>query len=139
MEMNKSYKCNNYQSRNLIGHFRFWVISPRNLSLFTRPFFAGRCVQVGYETRGQPRDQGNLRSPKINGSRICGCNLTIKSLRRERSSDQAHFLPIKELDHDHKCFNRQHLGDYPLMDGHALVDGSMCTCRLIIAACMWRA
>ena len=55
---------------------------------------------------GRSRDQGVLRAARINGSRMCGCNLTldpenqlpIKSLRRERSSNQAHFLPIKHFD-----------------------------------------
>ena len=45
--------CNNYWSRNLIGSYHFWVISPRNstlFTLFTRPFLAGRCVQAGHET-----------------------------------------------------------------------------------------
>ena len=41
---------NNYQSPNLIGHYHFWVISPRNSTLFTRPFLAGRRVQAGHET-----------------------------------------------------------------------------------------
>ena len=43
--------CNNYRSRNLIGHYPFWVISPRNLTLFTRPFLARRHVRAGHETR----------------------------------------------------------------------------------------
>ena len=42
---------NNYRSRNLIGHYPFWVISPRNSTLFTRPFLTGRCVWAGHETR----------------------------------------------------------------------------------------
>ena len=41
---------NNYQSRNLIGHYPFWVISPRNLTSFTRPFLAGRHAWAGHET-----------------------------------------------------------------------------------------
>ena len=41
---------NNYQSRNLIGHYPFWVISPRNSTSFTRPFLAGRRAQAGHET-----------------------------------------------------------------------------------------
>ena len=50
---------------------------------------------------------------KINGSRIHGCNLTlenqvIKSLRREQSNDQAHFLPIKHFDRGCKGFSRRH-------------------------------
>ena len=32
---------NNYQSRNLIGHYPFWVISPRNLTSFTDRFSPG--------------------------------------------------------------------------------------------------
>ena len=34
--------CNNYWSHNLIGPYRFWAISPRNSTSFTRPFHAGR-------------------------------------------------------------------------------------------------
>ena len=30
------------------------------------------------------------------------------------SSDQVHFLAIKNLGPGHKCFNRQHIGDYSL-------------------------
>ena len=61
MEMNKFYCCkgsvrNNYHSRNLIGHYHFWVISPRNLTLFNRLFLAGRRVWAGHET-SQDRSQ----------------------------------------------------------------------------------
>ena len=48
---------NNYQSHNLIGHYSFWVISPRNSTLFTRPFLTERCAQAGHETRTGPRSQ----------------------------------------------------------------------------------
>ena len=41
---------NNYQSRNLIGPYHFWGISPRNLVLFTRPFIGGRRARAGHET-----------------------------------------------------------------------------------------
>ena len=41
-------------------------------------------------------------------------NQAIKSLRREQSSDQPHFLPIKKLDRGHKHFYRWHVSDYPL-------------------------
>ena len=41
-------------------------------------------------------------------------NQAIKSLRRERSSNQVQYLLIKHFDHGHKCFNRQHMSDYPL-------------------------
>jgi len=41
---------NNYWSRNLIGLYRFWVISPRNSTSFTRPFLAGRRARAGHET-----------------------------------------------------------------------------------------
>ena len=34
--------CNNYWSHNLIGPYRFWAISPRNSTSFTRQFHAGR-------------------------------------------------------------------------------------------------
>ena len=62
MEMNKFYCCkgvlrNNYWSRNLIGLYHFWVISPRNLTLFTRPFLAGRHVWAGYEPKYPPHSQ----------------------------------------------------------------------------------
>ena len=42
---------NNYRSRNLIGHYPFWVISPRNSTSFTRPFLAGRRARAGHETK----------------------------------------------------------------------------------------
>ena len=42
---------NNYRSRNLIGPYCFWVISPRNSTLFTRPFLTGRRARAGHETR----------------------------------------------------------------------------------------
>ena len=45
--------CNNYQSRNLIGHYLFWVISPRNSTSFTRPFLARRHARAEYETKGR--------------------------------------------------------------------------------------
>ena len=52
--MNKFYcckvLCNNYWSCNLIGPYHFWVISPRNLTLFTRPFLAGKRARGGHET-----------------------------------------------------------------------------------------
>ena len=41
---------NNYRSRNLIGHYPFWVISPRNSTSFTRPFLAGRRARAGHAT-----------------------------------------------------------------------------------------
>ena len=40
----------NYRSRNLIGHYPFWVISPRNSTSFTRPFLARRHARAGHET-----------------------------------------------------------------------------------------
>ena len=64
---------------------------------------------------GRSRDQVDLRTNKINGSRTQGCNLTfdswsqaIKNFRRH----QAHFLLIKKLDHGHKRFNWRHISDY---------------------------
>ena len=42
---------NNYRSRNLIGHYPFWVISPRNSTLFTKPFLTGRRARAGHKTR----------------------------------------------------------------------------------------
>ena len=41
---------NNYRSRNLIGHYHFWGISPRNSTSFTRPFLAGRRARAGHKT-----------------------------------------------------------------------------------------
>ena len=41
---------NNYRSHNLIGHNRFWVISPRNSTSFTRLFLTGRRVRAGHKT-----------------------------------------------------------------------------------------
>ena len=45
---------NNYRSRNLIGHYPFWVISPKNSTSFTRPFLAGRHARAGHETKVVP-------------------------------------------------------------------------------------
>ena len=42
---------NNYRSCNLIGHYHFWGISPRNSTLFTRPFLTGRHARAGHETK----------------------------------------------------------------------------------------
>ena len=41
---------NNYWSHNLIGPCHFWGISPRNLTLFTRPFLARRHTQAWHKT-----------------------------------------------------------------------------------------
>ena len=49
-------------------------------------------------------------------------NQAIKGSQKGRSSDQAHFLPIKNLDPGHKHFNRQHVSDYPL--SYSLTAGS---------------
>ena len=56
MEMNKIFAVvrevvgNNYWSRNLIGLYYFWVISPRNSTLFTRPFLTGMRTGAGHKT-----------------------------------------------------------------------------------------
>ena len=42
---------NTYWSCNLIGPYRFRVISPRNSTLFNRPFLAGRRARAGHETK----------------------------------------------------------------------------------------
>ena len=52
---------NNYQYRNLIGHYHFLEISPRNLTSFTRLFLARRCAQAEHETRIHPTSS-NLQS-----------------------------------------------------------------------------
>ena len=46
---------NHYRSHNLIGHYHTWVVSPRNSTLFTRLFFAGRHTWAGHETRRRLR------------------------------------------------------------------------------------
>ena len=62
---------NKYQSRNLIGHYPFWVISPRNSTSFTRPFLAGRRARAGHETRLlmpqvlQPRPFCHVNPPRV--------------------------------------------------------------------------
>ena len=38
---------NNYWSCNLIVPYHFWVITPRNSTLSTRPFLTGRCTRLG--------------------------------------------------------------------------------------------
>ena len=40
----------NYRSRNLIGHYPMWVISPRNSTSSTGLFLAGRRARAGHET-----------------------------------------------------------------------------------------
>jgi len=42
--------------------------------------------------------------------------MSDQELLKGRSSAQAHFLLIKDLDPGHKRFNRQHISDYPLLD-----------------------
>ena len=42
---------NDYQSHSLIGPYHFLGISPRNLTLFTRPFFVRKCTWAGRETK----------------------------------------------------------------------------------------
>ena len=47
---------------------------------------------------GRSRDQGDLRIPKLTGRGAAnGCLTLCKSLRKERSNDQAHFLRSKAL------------------------------------------
>ena len=41
---------NNYQSRNLIGPYHFWGISPRNSTSFTGSLLARRRTRAGHET-----------------------------------------------------------------------------------------
>ena len=43
--------CNSYQSRNLIGPYCFWGISPRNSTLFTRLFLARRHTWAVHKTK----------------------------------------------------------------------------------------
>ena len=51
----------NYWSQNLIGLYHFFGISPRNSTLFTRPFLTRReTTQTGYETSGADTDIGNV-------------------------------------------------------------------------------
>ena len=38
-----------------------------------------------------------------------------QELLKGRSSDQAHFLLIKDLDPGHQRFNRRHMSDYPCL------------------------
>ena len=35
---------------NLVGHYHFWGISPKSLTLFIRLFLARRHAQAGHET-----------------------------------------------------------------------------------------
>ena len=39
-----------YRSRNLIGPYHFWCISPKNSTLFTIVFLTGKHMQAGDET-----------------------------------------------------------------------------------------
>ena len=74
---------NNYRSRNLIGHYPFWVISPRNSTSFTRPFLAGRRARAGHETIFEcPCDQqDSYKCQKPRGRqlnpKVCGHGCTI--------------------------------------------------------------
>ena len=63
---------------------------------------------------GWSRDEGDLWAGKIIKLGTCGCNLTfdplkIKSSRASEGNDQAHFLPIKNLDPSRKLFNKWHI------------------------------
>ena len=44
---------NNYRTRNLIGHYHVWVISPRNSTSFTRPFLAAKLIYTTTHTHTQ--------------------------------------------------------------------------------------
>ena len=71
---------------------------------------------------GRSRNQGDLGTAKTQEPTMHGYNLTltlgnqaIKSLRRERSSDQApFFLLIEKLNRGRKRFYRRHISDYIL-------------------------
>ena len=89
-----------------INYFRFRSVPgyiPSHLA--TRPMYKRLRPRSKFNQAiralfgGQSSDQGGLQTTKINGLRTCGYNLTfdpenqmIKSLRRKRSSDQAHFF-----------------------------------------------
>ena len=69
----------------------------------------------------QSKDQGNLWTLKIKGSRMCGSNSTFDPWNIKQSrvfegliTHQVHFLLIKNLDPGCKRFNRRHISDYPL-------------------------
>ena len=60
----------------------------------TKPFF-----------ESWSRDQGSPQTAKIKGSRTCSSNFDLWPIK---SSHQAHFLLIKNLDPGRKCFSRRH-------------------------------
>ena len=71
---------------NLVVLYRFWVISPRNSTSFTRVFLAGRCAWAGQETRHfqvvdcdapprQPRPQALLQ--KLEKGHTCKNSLYV--------------------------------------------------------------
>ena len=129
MEMSKFYCCkenvrNNYRSRNLIDHYPFWVISPRNSTSFTRPFLAGRRARAGHETRQAPEKPGTVASeqpPKTTCSR-CG-----KSPSHDRQQSPARDAVC------HKCAKR---GRYQSVD--PLQESRKCTLTVsmqVLAKC----
>ena len=73
---------NNYRSSNLIGHYPFWVISPRNSTSFTRPFLAGRRARAGHET--------SPKNGKIKMDSLRGRILMNSGQGRGRGVGQAH-------------------------------------------------
>ena len=80
-----------------------------------------KWIKVVFES--QSSDQGDLWTAKIKESRMCGSILTFdptKERLKGRLSNQAHFLPIKNLHPGWKRFNRQHISDYPLNDSHQM-------------------
>ena len=123
MEINKFYCCkgvlrNNYQSYNLIGHYPFWVISPRNSTSFTRPFLAGRHAWAGHEIKENPQTQFDSHVPRSFG----------KKKKKEPGNEANLWLTLS-------CLNQQLLNSRGELDIHIppqvwfIVAWYLCTAR----------
>ena len=97
----------NFYEGDMCKYRKYWTCEKMKMS---GGLFGGRStIKVTSELR------------KINKSRTRRGNLTfdpwkisVRSVRRKRSSDQTHFLPIKKLDRGPKRFNRRRISDFPL-------------------------
>ena len=83
-------------------------------------FVTGIKIESGNQSAfgGWSRDQGSLRVPKINRSRMYCCSLTFDPWK---SSDQESSALFADHDHSHNRFNRQHISDYPLQQDAVLI------------------
>ena len=111
----KFYCCkgsllNNHQSCNLIGLYRFWVISPRNSTSFTRSFLTGRRTQAGHETK-LPHTQVSFQLQQNTG--VCQNSLVTTNKHLPGTKTKRH---IQQVD-QYWDFVWKHLpaGDFSLL------------------------